>query len=157
MNIIFLDIDGPLCNHRVHVAVTRRAGLHSYFDPIACGLIKRLCEDYDCKIVIGSVWRMHYDLHAMQSIMNAASPEFGEYLLADTEFWRTKVLQDRKEEISEWISAASARGDLTNSDKFIIIDDESFVDTPLGKVATKCDPLNGFLFSNYIECQEMLK
>lgn len=87
-NIIFLDFDGVICNPETCVAVGDVGTVASYIDPVSAGLVKRLCEEYNCKIVISSSWRLEYDQYALQGILNASCPKLGWYMYTD-EKWRS--------------------------------------------------------------------
>ena len=72
MNIIFLDVDGVLNSFRNIAAFGRfpfpgvlnnvpcqNIGPESELDPIAIGMIRKLCELCNAKIVLHSMWRRH--------------------------------------------------------------------------------------------------
>ena len=51
MNILFLDIDGVVCTVRSHFAFGEGL-LMSAWDITCCQMIRRLCEKYNCQIVV---------------------------------------------------------------------------------------------------------
>ena len=61
MRVIFLDIDGVLNSEdyakRYHKEHLREKGYHIFVDPDAVELVKELCEETNCKIIISSSWR----------------------------------------------------------------------------------------------------
>lgn len=57
MNIIFLDFDGPMIPSRAYFMPQQTRPIVSVFDPAAVGLINRLAEKAEAKIVIHSSWR----------------------------------------------------------------------------------------------------
>lgn len=64
MKVLFLDIDGPLVNHRSHLVMQELdQGMMSSFDPISVGLVNLICQNTGAKIVISSTWRLiHPDI-----------------------------------------------------------------------------------------------
>lgn len=149
-NIIFLDFDGVLCNPRACLAVGD-TGCYSYLDPIACQLIKRLCTEHNCRLVISSSWRLLYDLYAIQGILNAACAGLGS-LMYTTEKWRTVSSDDgyRGREIKEWVDKYS-----TEFNRFVIIDDDSDME-PLMESFVKTDAYDGIGFMDYMKAKKIL-
>lgn len=156
-NIIFLDFDGVICNPRACLA-TRQSGMYSYLDPIACLLIKRLCEDNNAKLVISSAWRIGHDLDYIQSVLNAACPSLGEYVWNNQTWWKTPChLYDsvhantsRGMEIKNWID--------NHTDEigyFAIIDDNSDMDE-LVDYLVLTDAYDGIGFNGYHRAEALL-
>lgn len=62
MKVIFLDIDGVLNSSRTVAAFGRfpydlAPGL-PYFDLVALGMVRRLCDETGARVVISSTWRI---------------------------------------------------------------------------------------------------
>lgn len=157
-NIIFLDMDGVLCTPRACIA-SGNFGCWSYLDPIACLLLRRLCEDFDCKLVISSTWRLgDINYLSFASILNAACPNLGSYVLRSDTEWRTaQSLRNysdpdnrRGAEIKDWLK----RNDLITK-MFIILDDDSDI-APYGDYHVKCDCYDGLTFQAYIKARALL-
>ena len=155
-NIIFLDIDGVLCNPRSSLAV-RNNGMYSYLDPIACLLVKRLCEDCNAKIVISSSWRIGHDLDYMQSVLNAACPSLGSYIWNSQTNWRTPThvfVDDRRscrgDEIADWIARHSSE-----FNNFCILDDDADMGHLMESLVL-CNPYDGIGFMEYHKAEKML-
>lgn len=156
-NIIFLDYDGVLVNPETCIAVGDVGGIFSYIDPVSAGLVKRLCEEFNCKIVTSSSWRLQYDQYALQGILNASCPKLGSYMYMD-EKWRTESFNGvpidqhgRGKEIKAWIDKYSSE-----FENFVILDDDSDIE-PLMDNFVKCDTYSGFRFNQYIEARKILK
>lgn len=62
MMVIFLDVDGVLNCHRTCIAYGgipsgMKAGAVERLDPVALGIIRRICHATGAKIVLSSTWR----------------------------------------------------------------------------------------------------
>jgi hypothetical protein len=149
-NIIFLDFDGVICNPETCIAEGEIAG-YNYLDPVSCRLVKRLCEEYNCRIVISSSWRKLYDQYALQGILGAACPSLGHYMYTD-ERWKTPSLgTERGQEILQWINKYSAE-----FDNFVILDDDSDME-PLLDNFVHTDAFQGMRLRDFIKAAEILK
>lgn len=149
-NIIFLDIDGVICNPETCIAEGEIAG-YNYLDPISCRLVRRLCEEHNCRIVISSSWRKLYDQYALQGILGAACPSLGHYMYTDDR-WKTPSLSGcRGSEIKAWIDKYSSE-----FDNFVILDDDSDME-PLMDNFVHTDALQGFRLKDFIKACEILK
>lgn len=149
-NIIFLDVDGVICNPETCVAVGDVGGCFSYIDPVSCGLVKRLCTELNCKIVISSSWRLLFDKDSIQAILSAVCPQLGNYVHKD---WRTIRDYDveRGMEIHEWIGRHSSE-----FNNFVILDDDHDME-PLLDNFVKTDAYSGFRFKDFIKARKILK
>ena len=140
--IIFTDVDGVLCTLKSHTA-NRGKGMMDIWDITSCRLLKRLCEDYKCKIVISSSWR-------------TCTPNMNEYLEKYEllqflhEDWRTKRLVGiRGYEIEEWL--------LRHPEPYIIIDDDcDFLDNQM-KYLIQPKSEDGLGFNEFIKADKILK
>lgn len=163
-NIIFLDIDGVLCNPSTCIAVGDTGGVYSYIDPVSAGLVRKLCEDYNCMIVISSSWRNFHDYEGMTAILSANCPRLGRYVVnpyhckwASAFSWRTDSLSGanvhdygRGREIKRWIDDHSSY-----FDNFVILDDDGDME-PLMDNFVKTDYYDGFMLSHFIKAKEIL-
>ena len=156
MNIIFLDIDGVVCTLRSHFAFDEKLLMEAW-DITVCQMIARLCEKYDCKIVVTSVWRknrqckmylgifslIHY-LYGSKERSNSSDPE-------NTE-WKTEVLDGiRGDEVKEWLDRHP------EIDKYIILDDDSDFLEEQKPFLIQTDGYDGFSARNYIAADKILK
>ena len=155
-NIIFLDVDGVICNPETCISEGEVSG-YNYLDPVSCGLVKRLCKDYNCRIVISSSWRKLYDQYAMQGILGAACPSLGSYMYTD-ERWKTESINGvpyeqhgRGKEIKAWLDKYS--GEFNN---FVILDDDNDMH-PLESNFVHTDTHQGFRLRDFIKACEILK
>lgn len=155
-NIIFLDFDGVICNPETCIAEGEIAG-YNYLDPVSCRLVRRLCEEYNCRIVISSSWRKLYDQYALQGILGAVCPSLGHYMYTDDR-WKTPTINGvpydehgRGKEILKWINTYS-----TEFDNFVILDDDSDME-PLMDNFVRTDAFQGFRLKDFIKACEILK
>jgi hypothetical protein len=133
--------------------------IFSYLDPISCMLVRRLCADFDCKLVISSTWRLgNIERYSFEAILNAACPNLGQYVYRSDEWWRTTQGLEhypdednrRGEEIKHWIK----HNDL-NTKMFIILDDDSDI-APYQNHHVKCDVYDGLTFRAYLKARALL-
>lgn len=54
--ILFLDIDGPMIPGRAYTMPGQTKGIVKTFDPVAVGILNRICQDKGWRIVIHSSW-----------------------------------------------------------------------------------------------------
>jgi hypothetical protein len=159
-NIIFLDMDGVLCNPRACLAVGNN-GMYSYLDPIACLLVKKLCEECNAKLVISSMWRHHYNKDAMEAILNAACSKLGNYIWNSDIWWKTadhsftdfetqSSTSDRGREIKNWVDNHQ-----TKFNNFVILDDMGDM-RPVQDSLVKCCPYDGIGYLEYHNAQKIL-
>lgn len=158
-NIIFLDMDGCLVTERAEIAMGYRGGGFGYLDPIACNLVKRLCQDYNAWIVISSAWRQEFEREAMQAILNAACQGLGNLIWPSHHWWRTSCCaweegvsdtSDRGREIKNWIDMHE-----TKFNNFCIIDDMADM-RPLQDSLVKCNTDDGIGLAQYLQAVRLL-
>jgi hypothetical protein len=159
-NIVFLDMDGVLVTPRACIAVGNTGVGYTYLDPIACSLVKRLCEQCNAKIVISSAWRQMYDRYAMESILAAACPNLDRFFWQCNTHWRTGNMayeegitetSDRGREIKQWIDNHE-----TKFNNFVVLDDMADM-RPVQDNLVRCDYYEGFGFHTYMAAQKILK
>lgn len=157
-NIIFLDMDGVLCNPRACLATGNTEGVFTYLDPIACLLVKKLCDECDARLVISSSWRILHDQYSMQAVLNAACPNLGNKMFFDAK-WRTVsgVVSNEENfddgrgwEIKQWLDTHSSE-----FNNFVILDDDSDME-PLMSSFVKCDCYDGIGFHQYRAAKRLL-
>lgn len=158
-NVLFLDIDGVLCNPRACLAVGNVGHGYSYLDPVACMLVKRLCDECNARIVISSAWRQMFDKCAMEAILNASCPNLGNCIWPSSTHWRTcdwsyeegvTNTSDRGREIKKWIDEHE-----TKFNNFCILDDMADM-RPLQDSLVKCDCYDGIGFNQYYQAEKLL-
>lgn len=158
-NVLFLDMDGVLCTPRACLATGNTGGGYSYLDPIACLLVRKLCDECNAKLVISSAWRHAYNREAMEAILNANCPNLGNHIWRDSVWWKTSDwayeegitdTSDRGREIRQWIDHHE-----TDFNNFCILDDMGDM-RPLQESLVKCDVYEGMGWKQYHEAEKML-
>jgi hypothetical protein len=145
LKIIFLDVDGVLNSYRNVIAFggfpfPGRSGkdnphAEENLDPIAIGMIRKLCKEFDAKIVLHSTWRTHVNPR-----------EFGEkYGLPIIDVTPTV---SKSQSIKLWLREKGQ--EVIN---YIIIDDDD-MDDKHRQVFT--DIYEGFIYKDYIRAQKKL-
>jgi len=141
MNIIFLDIDGPLCNHLTGFNENKMNPINIY----SINLLNELCTECNAQIVISSSWRK---LFSKNEILNhLRNNNFNGHFHTD---WMTPILnKQRGYEVDKWIT----NNKFTN--KYICIDDDSdyLPHQPLCLV----DSYDGFGFKDFLLCKSILQ
>lgn len=159
-NVIFLDMDGVVCTHRACVAMGNTGGGMTYLDPIALGLVKRLCEECNAYLVISSSWRTQYDLLGFQTILGAACPNLDRYIWPHQDHWRTvsyvfsdidsRYVSARGMEIAKWLE-----DNLGKWENCVVLDDMADM-RPIQPALVKTSLYNGITFENYLEAKKKL-
>lgn len=116
MNIIFLDIDGVMRTEKSDKQWSEITG-----QPVPVNVFERLFSNHsvstlneiiyltDAKIVVSSTWRKYHTLQELEKAFRIRGVR-GEII--DT----TKILENRGEEIQEWL-------DTHQVNKYVVIDD----------------------------------
>jgi hypothetical protein len=158
-NIIFLDMDGVLCNARACIAVGNNS-TYTYLDPIACLLVKRLCTENNARLVISSSWRNSHNKASFQALLNAACPGLGELVWDDERWWKTASMvasnewletSDRGLEIADWVG-----WNRLSFNNFIILDDMADM-RPVQDNLVRCSTYDGIGFFQYEEAGKILQ
>jgi hypothetical protein len=158
MKVIFLDVDGVLNSTRSFVASKYTDYIksdvigptvfhnHQNHDPIAIGLVNKLCDNDDIKIVVSSTWRLVgeegviKDLRAMGITGDFATPAI------------TIQLTDiRGEEVNDWLKNHGTKNNVTHH---VILDDGSDFYPSQPHVKSNIDI--GFSYKNYLEAKKYL-
>jgi len=136
MRVIFLDIDGVLNSGR---SVTATGSCY-LLDSVAVGLINKLCEEADAKIVVSSTWRKRVGPGIKDSLAVAGIKR--RYFHPD---YATPEIDGmaRGAEVKAWLLQ---HDDVEN---FVCIDDNGgFFD---GQTLIQTNPQEGFSYANYCE------
>lgn len=152
MKILFLDVDGVLNSRRNVVAygaypwpnggvAGNPKNKEENLDPLAIGMIRKLCAESSAKIVLHSTWRLHVD-----------AMTFGEkYDLPIIDATDKEASKNRS--IVLWLEANK------HVTQFVVIDDDNMAwPGPMHmpqQVFT--DPNNGFLLGDYLKAMEILE
>jgi hypothetical protein len=106
--IIMLDLDGPVCTHRA------RNGTGDDFDPVAGGMIAKVCRDTGARIVIVSARRRDDDLPDALSRLGLS-----DHLFDHPDHWRTghDPRGIRGNEVDAWHDANPGH-------RYALVDDE---------------------------------
>lgn len=151
MNIIFLDIDGPLCNHRIGFNPEDDLTYIYKLNPLdkySIKLINELCLTFNAEIVISSSWRK---LHGKEEILN----HFKEHAFSGKFHlnWCTPNLGGfRGKEINEWL----LKNNFSTSDNYVCIDDDTEDYFPWQTVCS-VDCYEGFGFKHFLFCEVIFK
>ncbi len=145
MKVIFLDIDGVLNSTRSAVGLGNyphsldAKGL-ALFDPVAVGIVKRLCSETGAKVVISSTWRRQF-LHG----------QIGEALGLPT-IGSTPVHHDqpRGVEINAWLSAHDC-------DRYVILDDDGDMLLEQRPNFVHVDNWIGLSYADYTNAKKILE
>ncbi len=151
MNVIFLDIDGPLLSRRMWAAVDNFALLrtpvderitHLKFDPGSVGLISRACELAQAQLVLASNWRRTWpgDLEALRQKLEyeGLPPHLWH------QNWKLPVIPtgNKQSELEVWLEE---NGPVA---KAVFIDDETLTcPTPVVQITVSLD--DGFGMQAY--------
>ncbi len=69
--VIFLDLDGPMSNHRA--CSFPNEGLHEKFDPVAAQALNNICEKFNAVVVITSTRSMDHSNKNKEHLFNLFS------------------------------------------------------------------------------------
>lgn len=149
--VIFLDIDGPLCTGRSHLAFGGK-GLMRHLDPTSTRLVARLVKETDSELVLSSTWRRHYDQLAMTAILTNA----GFDVVPWHKNWCTKMdlgrfgIVFRGSEIDQWLKENKTK-------KYLILDDSSDIYEHQKPFHVQPDVEEGFGYYDYKKALKILK
>lgn len=143
--VILLDIDGPMIPVRAFF-LPNQTPLASIFDPCATGMLLKLLNETDAKLVISSTWGTKGRDRCEELLStNGIDPLH----LHDDWVTPRKFSSSRFHEIKWWLDR---HPEVTH---YVAIDDE---DLPVDWIsnAVLCDGQEGFSFRNYLECKVFL-
>ena len=148
--VIFLDIDGVICNLRNNLEQAENYGLHCQLDPVAINLINRLCFKTGAKVVISSSWASFHGLGATRLALEVAGMQ-NKYFHKDG--MTPRESSDRGQQILDWLAKHP------EIENFCILDDDNFDIRPY----EKCEPYfvqtdgeEGLLLKDYKKCLKLL-
>jgi len=120
MNIIFVDVDGPLLPRKMHMFhQNRKSGIENppQFDQFAVRAFNIWAKYSDAKIVFSTYWAYEYNDDELKDIMTVNGLGFDYHNVVVTP---KKMSSQRHNEILWWLAENSNKGD-----KFIAVDDDS--------------------------------
>lgn len=154
-------MDGVLCTPRACIAMGNTGAGYSFLDPIACMLVRKLCEECNARLVISSAWRQMYDRYAMEAILGASCPNLDRHMFRSNEWWRTTncaweegfddQTSDRGREIKHWIDNND-----TYFNNFVVLDDMADM-RPVQDSLVRCDPYDGMSLANFLAAKKILE
>lgn len=151
-----MDVDGVVNTVRTHFAYHGHVGGYSHeWDVIACLMIKQLCDEFKCKIVISSTWRHNWGYLKERLIEHnlhkyVYSPDTGDR--GTTRQGGSQLEIERGLEINIWIFQHAP--DLKH---FLILDDNpNMLDWQL-PFFVKCDKGDGLSSRGFMKAYEILK
>lgn len=164
-NIIFLDVDGVLNTTRTCIAnrgykYRENEIYHKELDPIGAGILMRVLDEFDAKIVVSSVWRLGSVLENGPGTEHLLFNNFDElglipYLYKpDTNQWRTKLIQNhiRGTEVDMWLKDHGQ-----NIKNYVIIDDDiDFLEHHRSHFV-KTDANVGLTYKSYVRMTDIFK
>lgn len=127
MNIIFVDIDGPLLprkmylfhnNHKPHKVQTSQPDLHMpLFDPYAIRCFNLWAKYGQAQVVFSTNWGYSYSVEDLKAMMhhNGLEVEYHEQVVTPKRF-----SSSRHTEILDWLRHYSQHGD-----RFLVVDDDT--------------------------------
>jgi len=147
MKVLFLDIDGVLNSKRSAIAYggyplpTPKIS-YDRFDDIAVRLIRKLCDDFDIKIVLSSSWRICDEDDFKKLIEVLDLPVIG----------RTPILYgcERGVEIDAWLHSQKE-----SIECYAIVDDVDEMLKHQIKRFVKCNCEEGLTFVDYTKLQKI--
>lgn len=142
MKVLFLDIDGVLNSTRSAIAFDGYSSFHNFdkFDDVAVGLIRKICEETNTKIILSSTWRLSKDWKKLKNLLN----------LPIIDRTPRKLSSIRGEEISMWLNNFYV-------DKYVIVDDDSDMLKDQLPYFVQTNSNNGLSYENYEKLMELLK
>lgn len=142
MKVLFMDIDGVLNSERTVYASKRfpKSFKHTdAFDWVAVGMLRRLCADYDVKIVLSSTWRAYYSAGEVADGLNLP-------VVSQTPL----LYEPRGVEIQKWLE------DHPEVTKYAIVDDNGDMLTEQLPFFVQTDMRMGLSYDNLRQLRELL-
>lgn len=154
MKILFLDIDGVLNSVRSAVAyngyplVLNKEEIRGEekFDEVALNLIRKLCDETGCVIVLSSTWRYYYEPSILGRLLN----------LPIVDKTPRKLTSSRGEEIRMWFDDWNSKIN-PKIEKYAIVDDDSDMLESQKEFFVKTSCIDGLSYENYKKLLELLK
>jgi hypothetical protein len=147
MKILFLDIDGVLNSYRSCFATgnfPHKPSELEHFDMIAVGLIRKVCEETNTKIVLSSTWRMNKNWVELKDTLNLP--------IIDRTPVHYSSIRDgqRGEEVREWLTQHP------EVKQYAIVDDGNDFLLEQQPYFVKTDFAEGLSYKNYLQLKEIL-
>ena len=147
MKILFLDIDGVICSIRSATAFGGYPwGVNPedmrLFDPVAIALLKKLCNETGCKIVLASTWRMTIGHAEIAKILELPIIDSTPYLLNNR--WRGA-------EIAAWLKEHKE-----DVEKYAIVDDDDDMNKEQIPFLVHIKGHDGILMEHYSNLKKLL-
>lgn len=146
LKVLFLDIDGVLNSIRTEVASNGYP--HSFsafdmerFDRVAIALVRRLCRETDCSVVLSSDWRYNYSAHQAANALD----------LPIMDVTPMDVTGTRAMEIAAWLAAHPEVA------TYAIVDDIPDIEDLHGERWVLTDPAAGLSLANYSALLRLLR
>lgn len=151
MKVIFLDIDGVLNSHRSAKALggmpfpgrSKDRDWH-LFDPVAVGLLRKVCEETGAVCVLSSSWRMGMDSREMKDLSEC----LGVTIIGATK--DTSYNEPRGEQIAEWLER---HPEVT---RYAIIDDDGDMLDEQKEFFAQTSFQEGMMFHHYMRLTHIL-
>jgi len=157
--VLFLDIDGVLACTRSSIVVAGRPSIngemigdgmpHSLepsclarFDPVSLGLVREVCKETKCDVVLSSSWRVE----------SPYSPgQFARRLDLPIIDFTPRLVGCRGDEIQDWLLNHREYA------HYAILDDSADMLASQTEHLVKVSPNNGVLFEDYIALLDILR
>lgn len=168
MKVIFLDCDGvinSLASFMLHETLYKKKhGAVDRVDPIAIGLIDRLCEETKASIVLSSAWRTTHGtprtclLRTRRTLRNAGAGCLARRLIGTTpsiDIEAAKAFR-RGREINLWLNIWHKENRGKQIERYVIIDDDSDFLPEQRPWFVKTHFANGFRVREYVHAMMLL-
>lgn len=145
MKILFLDVDGVLNSRRTQIAFDgfphdfTPAGM-AKFDHVAIALIRRLCCETDCSVVLSSDWRYTCSAHETANALDLPVIDV-----------TPRLPGSRGLEINAWLAAHPSVL------SFAIVDDIAQMLPSQQAQFVQTDELHGLTLTDYLDLKRILK
>lgn len=135
-SVLFLDVDGPLIPMRAYHLTKRGSGPLSVWDPCAVGIVTKVLEDTQSRIVVTSTKR----LHGMRRFKEEMEQNGMPWLLHQDWCTITDNNVSRPDQIKEWL------GRHPEVTAYAVLDDHDMPEFGSRMVAVSCQ--DGVLFGH---------
>src|SRR6476469_8779291 len=119
--IIFLDFDGVISTTRAYAAQKHIDDFYlRWLDPVACELVRQLCEQFSLQIVVSSTWRQFGYDNVAKSLTPSGLVKFlhDDWCTHTRQFNSETSHADRPKQIDDWLAR-------NGSPNYLILDDDS--------------------------------
>ncbi len=145
IKVLFVDIDGVLLSTRSCIAqggppTKENPTDPRLLDPVALGLLRKLCFETGAQVVVSSSWRERHTREELEAMLEM--PVLGVTPVLDGE--------GRSEEVNAWLRAHG------NVERYAIVDDEPQFDAVHQKRLVLTDFEDGLLWQHYRQLMALL-